>query len=47
MSELMSCGLGKKQLILFEYDGAANIYSEILHAFPLLRNGVVAMNYYV
>lgn len=39
MAELMSCGLGKKQLTLYEYDKAADIHSEILHAFPLLGNG--------
>lgn len=39
MAELMNGGLGRKQLTLFKYDGAAEIHSEILYAFAILREG--------
>ena len=39
MAQLIKGGLGRKQLMLFEYNGAADLHSEILHAFPILRDG--------
>ena len=39
MAELMRGGLGRKQLSLFENDSAAELHSEILYAFPALKDG--------
>ena len=31
--------MGRKQLSLFDYDGATELHSEIMYAFPILKDG--------
>lgn len=38
-ANLIRAGLGKKQLTLFEGDGSVEVHSEIMQAFPRLKEG--------